>query len=476
MKNLSTFLFLLFACAWGQAQDVLVVHRKDGTVQRFAHGIYAAETSFWGSEADGLPVEALRPVTNETLPQLGADWQVTDFEKNADDEYSVFIAWDGTAPTALPYRLCIGTKPGITVETADTSFNVSPSDYSTNGPNTAIAIGHGRTRPLSFWYGTLGLNYNSQTAVNADYVLLHGQTYYYRVAASIPILRNDGGHDTLNVYGPEQHFRIPNLMAEAGIVPKALASDGAVLPSAEAWAAFRAAHLPADLGTPSDAALGSLWTEWMQTTEGCAQKLDLTDIPFDDGVLHLVASVPDVFYTWVATHEVVIVSPDGMESPMIQVQGKDSAQCRLTLVTDVQPEWQLLTNSYVQVEPIAYPQMSNSQSCVIIHTEAVIPGIRYRLTLTLAPVGIPVPFLLLTLGEEQNIEAAVAVQEPGTIRNKEFEATADTPAVVTLDDIFGQRGGARLVLKTNARTTALTRGTESNILRIAEVRLTPMPK
>lgn len=478
------------ACAQVQAQDVIVVHRKDGTVQQFPHGIYKADVHFWGSEAEGEPVQGLR-YGNFSTVDLGQEWQVTSYAKDSENQYAVFFAWNSMAPSGLEQCLWLSTRPGVTAENCDTVFWTPQLNggyrYNSQEVDHALFLYHKQASWGDFqWLGSLGINwwpYPQASIVSSAF--RHGQTYYYRIAARIPALRSDGGHDTLTVVGPECSFRIPDLMSESDELPASVAIDGLVYPSLQAWEAYRTAHFTADAELPAAEAFGTMWVKWLQTPEG--QALDTSAaVPhvYDDGTIRFLPAVPEAFHEWAMSREIVITDLTETIPVTITVNNQTQPRCEWSLVTTDREDWPLSQRTYIKATPITYQGTTNTDAAIDFDTRGMMPGVNYRLTVTFAPEGeLPQteenswyfqPTRLRMGLYPDGKESELKYMDDSSGRQY-FEQSGTEPTTFTFTAPSGMAPNRILRIVTAVRPPDLNIKTQINTLRVAEVRITPEP-
>ncbi|MBO4801651.1 MAG: hypothetical protein J5545_07280 [Bacteroidaceae bacterium] len=500
------FLLISFlVCTAVQAQDAFVVQRKNGAVQRFPHGIFKADIHFWGDDGnDGNT--GLSVTDNHLVNAAGDTCHIQGFIiKNDTHDWAVIISWNGTAPTTRPYQLCISTEEGVSLSNCDSVFVVARATYGemTFGGDHYIILGD-RDAFANFqtWVSTsYGAEYMNIDC--SDYPLQHGQTYYYRIAAHIPSLRSDGSHDTLTVYGPEYSFRIPDLMAESAFVPAAIARDGLVYPTAEAWDAFLAAvsaeadaalseddasdpyGAPVTYALPDAETCGKMWVKWLETPEGQAQDFSAaSDYQFDDGTIHFIAEIPAAFHQWARSRELVLTSIEDILPVDISVLNQQKPQCEWSLVTTEREDWPLTSRTYIKACPITYEGTSNTNAVIDFDTRSLLPGVRYRLTVTFAPEG-ELPETeenawhytptRLQMGFHQGGQSSTftVFKNPADATNY-FLQSGTEPTVITFPEPFLSLGNRVLRILSAVRPPDLNIQKQINVLRVAEVRLTPV--
>jgi hypothetical protein len=202
-----------------------------------------------------------------------------------------------------------------------------------------------------------------------NYPLQKGQTYYWRVVMRVPYLQDGQSQEAIVYDSQEYSFRIPLLMTESGLLPSGQCGKDVVYPDTTAWAAFYEKFFP-DVAADKLASLGKLWAIWI--ADHRSEVTISQDLTFDDGVLHLVSDVPDAFYQWMTTREVVINSLE---------QILDLTNGTQTLITDVDEKWQVPGNSFIQ---FASSTATANLTFTVDASEAV-PSIPYMLEIVFAP-------------------------------------------------------------------------------------------
>ena len=421
MKDIKIIIVSVFCLCCGSlsiAQDMTVVHLKDGSQLKFPNG-QAGETviSFWANTS--LEQDKVGQVYYSLL------------KKNEDyiakiDWYSYYF------PTIKSdVVLCIGMAKNPTVETA----------------NVIVPVTNAYDK------------YSYTVELGDDYPLEKGQTYYFRIVSRTPYLQG-GEQQTAYVYGRENSFRVPLLMGESGMIPAALAASEAIYPNSEAWAAFNQQYFP-EISEQRLWALPRLWMEWIADHQ--AEVTVSSDKTFDDGVLHLVGTIPKSFYTWMTNREIVINSPEYIKSI---TNGQLD-----TLVTNVDEKWQIPGNSYMQFGP----QKSTSNATVTYDVSEAIPGINYKMQIVFAPETIADPnedtnsFKPTKLRIDGSTVDANNQSTSGSLDNNENHIVQATEVTtLTFDNVINLTD---VVIKMNmlARESAQYK----RIIRLAEIRLIP---
>ena len=185
----------------------------------------------------------------------------------------------------------------------------------------------------------------------------------------VPYLQDGQSQEAIVYDSQEYSFRIPLLMTESGLLPSGQCGKDVVYPDTTAWAAFYEKFFP-DVAADKLASLGKLWAIWI--ADHRSEVTISQALTFDDGVLHLVSDVPDAFYQWMTTREVVINSLE---------QILDLTNGTQTLITDVDEKWQVPGNSFIQ---FASSTATANLTFTVDASEAV-PGIPYMLEIVFAP-------------------------------------------------------------------------------------------
>lgn len=489
-------IFLWLLCTLVQAQDTYVIHYKDGSTQRIPHGIYPGNISFWGGDAGEHGLEALRNQAGQASYDQGLS-PVTDYAKDdaLPTHYSVFIALKSGAPTASRLELCLGRQAGVTLEQCDTVLTFQlPDNYLSDRWDNILAFGdwaqaptlHGTETP---WHGPAQDQWLGELKYHR-LPLAHGQTYYYRTVARIPVLQSDGHRDTTVAYGPELSFRIPDLAGESGAVPPEVVQQELNLPSVEAWQQFLDSNFPGHAGLISHRGLCELWTEWLQTDEGrsAASALPGTVHEYDNAKVTFCSSVPTDFAAWMRQHEIVWSEPEDFLTQTVNVTTSDGYKSvpatYIEQVNDADSDWGNPVGSYLRflpATPDGYPsQVVAAKTFVPLHK--VVPGVSYRLSITFAPEtdtlnyqALPTPMSIAHWSQDYGY--ALEQDVPGKtslFSNTGSDAISATePTTLTFDLAPNALLGRILHVGSNVTPVGIRLRNQSGVFRIAEVRLTP---
>lgn len=533
-RNIITTVLLACAAALTtQAQEVLLVRMKDGTTARFSNGIDAGTVRFWGApEGKDLPQLAPTDFAEASAgeqPALGTDWHVADYCHRG-GQYAVAIAWRSSLmPASAKYAVCVGSEPGVNVENADTVFGLETTgrrwEFGQADDMTpslqALLPGQGEVNYLLLgqrdqygsWHGTyidLEEDNGPQERCWADCPLLHGKTYYYRVATQVTGRPNaeqaQRGAEEQHwyFYGPEQHFRVPNLAGDDGY------EAGGIYFSSDAWKKF-CEHFPEGQTLPEHV-IATLRAQWEAALETSPYDLaKATDITYDDGVVHLLPEVPEAFWTWMSTREIIVGAEQkemyGSQLTANNMTGEFFPDTEFQVVANADPAWNFPGNSYLLASPLSYDwqKTPNLNPALLFDLSQAVPGVRYRLTVTFAPetrftpdaegnyapadsVHLLPTYVQMTAftPSTPNISSAVVtpwgyatrafnLQNPNPLAEEttsRFIVSATEPRVVEMGEV--NLVGTYLKIYSNASNLSIRTGRYNNELRVAEVRLTPI--
>ena len=478
------------------AQDVTILHMKDGTQHRYINGVKnAAILDFYEVSPDRQEVSSGTDGAMTTHDNgYTQKWDVTHvwFE---DGQYTVAIVWLNDMPKNFQARhgICFGVAPGLSMDYCDTLLyftdvpakfqgQYSPKrdghfeecyfyDVSANSLNLNYAIIGPKT---NYYYKTVSLQ-NNQYRGDWTFVssrlkenripldLQYGQTYYYRTFAEGQV--EEGGQLKNKIfYGEEKRFRVPLVMADAAYYP-----DPEDAGSEEAISAF-ASHFPDSVNAPTWREISSLWQMWRKTDEGKSFDLmaHVTSKEFDDGTGYRLNYIPDAFYNWMAGREIVIDPFDVAEISKYYNSSTNeyietSTQER---ITDVDAKWGIPGRKYIRFMPVLG---TLNHSVTYRHSE-VVPGVRYKLQVIFAPEtdeASPAEKLLPTKVDVTDVKAN------NLIANKQ-EIPATKLTTLEFDYFSTTYMGLDLKIGTQVTNSDVAMGIYNRIMRIAEIRLIPV--
>ena len=481
------FTLLWLCCIMVQAQDIYVVHYKNGSTRQFPHGIYAGSLSFWGDADEEKGLDALR--NQAGLPTFATELaQVTDYATDdaSPTHYSIFLGLKSDAPTSLQLQLCLGHQAGVCLEQCDTVLAFQhESAYSNNKWDNVIAFGDWEQAPSTAlsWHGqatNLPLGYLPYSRL----ALVHGQTYYYRTLAHIPVLRGNGLRDTTVVYGPEQSFRIPDLAEESGAVPREVVREVLSLPTVEAWEQFLGMHFAGSAKQATDRGLCELWLEWQQTDEGhAATSTVVTSIhEYDNARVTFYHSIPDEFAAWLRSHEIIITAPEEYVPATGTWNGTSYLLSAVDCVSDEGAAWDNPTGHFMRIRALETDYPKYEPSNVFISLRHTIPSVAYRMTITFAPEPDTETYLdkpcIITVTHgpytpdfanlavtQANKKQLYASSEKGIPATEPTRLTIDIPADELVNHVLNIHGSSNLQIHVLGAT---------DVFRIAEIRLSPV--
>ncbi len=500
MKRYILFIITLMACSFVQAQDAFLIHFKDGTTQRIPHGIYSGILRTWGTETEELEFDGFTPLENDD-PWAGLTGNVA---KNEDDFltamwkdhdgqfiYTVLLLIPATAPTSLPYSFCMSTSPGVDLVHADTVLTLyKPKGYEEQ-TDVICSVGLGERLVNDYGNGAgilNGLHYSwgNISPNNFRIPLVHGTTYYYRLVAHIPTLRQGGLRDTLTVYGPELSFRIPDFVGESGVVPARMDADGILVPTSDAWAAFKARSFDVGLVAPADSSLCELWVEWTKTEGGrqATESLSRTSHHYDDVLVYFCDTVPDAFLPWLQHRELVFTQ----EEDFIVAQGVTNEGLKpiaaKEYVDDSASTWGNPSGHFIRFSPINLEgQKATTNATTLISLRQIIPDVSYRMTVTLAPETdtlshAPLPYRMRIWRTTNSLQLESGLIPSSTSMNDIYNVTdvlsSTEPHILTFEFEPNKLLNQILVVQTNNTVSAVARQRAISEFRIAEIRLTPI--
>lgn len=482
MKTRTILLIIaIMGCfASAAAQDVTTLHMKDGTTKRYLNGVKGATSiQFF----DYAPAKTYAPdYTSKHENDYVAEWNVNQVCR-IDGEYVVGLFWEDNVPSNFKanHGVLFGTTPGLTLDNCqEKQYAVSKYVRFKNSSGSLFIVANEHTHYM--WIGNkikspMLMSIDEQRFESYDTIanfirtpLEIDHTYYYRTFSEGKALVG-GEEQTVVFYGEERSFRVPRIMADFAYYPYPCATD-------EALAAFAAAHLPDTIAVPTWKQWEPLWNLWRATDEGKNYDLsaDITTEKFDDGTGYRLNRIPDEFYTWIANREIVIDPFDvaeitrGFDSTI-----KDSVNiANPNYIENVDEKWGVPGGKYVRFEPVIF----TVNYSVNYRNDEVVPGVRYKLQLNFPaetdeenmaekyPTKICVYSIngsksdKITLpGEDKKGAVTIPVTETTTIEVDNFSTTAV---------------GLNLRYQTAVSNAEIRRGQFNRILRIAEMRLTPV--
>lgn len=459
---------LLGGMLTAMAQSVAVFHLNNGASDNYGTDIVNGYKMY---------VWQYQPDTTRNTYAYG-DAQVAPYDVlypyKSGHQYCMMLGWYESIPASFDIKagLLVGTKPGISLDNCEWQTE-GLSNFAYN--NTTERIYYfamvGKPYPAigsRFHWGIDFYIEKEDTLRAINTVLEHGKTYYYRTYTKGYYWRN-GEQESTIFYGIEKAFRVPNLMEDSELMPEALYGTVYTYPTPEAWAAFNQHFSTA----PDELVMGRLWARWIET-DGGKQWLagaDKQRLQFDDGSLTLVSSIPDSFYQWITSREIIINSIDQIAelSYDVSAQGDTLYHCQPVMVAQVDSKWQLPGNSYMRFDPLVN---TTAPKITFNMQESLIPDMTYKAIVTFAPETRTElsDNTNLFLPTKLRIYVLDASNKQSQIGESQYEIPATEKTVVEIGNISGMAG-----LRLNSRVSnSEINKTFNRIMRISEIRLVPV--
>ena len=487
-RNILFALALLGSTA-ATAQDVTVLHIKDGTTRRYTNGMKeTTDISFYEFNPGSMAVPA---TSTHHENQYQVDWSVSSVW-NDNGKYTVGIYWKDDIPANFKarYGVLMGTKKGLNMGQYDQKAYYADESIRLNGMYTTSQLSSemqahymiiGQRHSYSYnwtvsekdnfgWvqFTQLSVPDTTRNIIVAD--LEPAATYFYRTFAEGQV-EEGGKTKTMVFYGEEQSFRIPRVMADNGYYPYPCGT-------AEAMSDF-ATNFPDSVNgyaitPPTWQQIEPLWNIWRNTDAGKNVALDITTAEFDDGTGYRLNSIPQEFYTWMTQREVVIDAVEGLteiSKYATTYYGDSTYTATADTICNVDAKWGVPGGKYIRFEPTS----STILPIVTYSSSEVVPGVHYKMALNFAPET-----------EVENTDSTatyflptiVRVQSTAGRKTATLFSSSEIPAteVTTLEveDFSTSSMGFSLQYEAYVRQTQVWRGTHNRIMRIAEIRLTPI--
>lgn len=481
MKTRRILLIIAFmGCFAGAvAQDVTILHMKDGTTKRYTNGVKGATSiQFF----DYAPAKTYAPdYTSKHENNYVAEWNVNQVCQ-IDGEYVVGLFWEDNLPSNFKAisGVLFGTAPGLTLDNCQEKKYATDAhvQYRYSGYLSVVTDEHTHY----MWIGSkikksMCMNIDGRNFISSDTIanfirtpLEVDHTYYYRTFSEGKALVG-GEEQTVVFYGEERSFRVPRIMADFAYYPYPCATD-------KSLAAFAAAHLPDTIAVPTWKQWEPLWNLWRATDEGKNYDLsaDITTEKFDDGTGYRLNRIPDEFYTWIANREIVIDPFDVLEIPRVyDSTTKDSVYTMtLSYIENVDEKWGIPGGKYIRFEPL----ITTMNQSITYRSKEVVPGVRYKLQMNLAPETgeesavymLPTKLRVYSISGDKSDE----IDLPGKEENGAVTIPATETTTIEVDNFSTTAVGLDLQYQTAVTSREIRYKTFNRILRIAEMRLTPM--
>jgi hypothetical protein len=462
------------------AQDVTILHMKDGTTKRYTNGAKGATSiQFF----DYAPAKTYAPdYTSKHENNYVGEWNVNQVCQ-IDGEYVVGLFWEDNVPSNFKAisGVLFGTAPGLTLDNCQEKMYATDArvQYRSSYGDLSYVINE---HTNYMWIGSkinrsMCMNIDGRNFISSDTIanfirtpLEIDHTYYYRTFSEGKALVG-GEEQTVVFYGDERSFRVPRIMADFAYYPYPRATD-------EALAAFAAAHLPDSIAVPTWKQWEPLWNLWRATDEGKNYDLsaDITTEEFDDGTGYRLNRIPDEFYTWIANREIVIDPFNVLEIPRVYDSTvKDSVYTMtLSYIENVDEKWGIPGGKYIRFEPL----ITTMNQSITYRSKEVVPGVRYKLQMNLAPETgeesevymLPTKLRVYSISGDKSDE----IDLPGKEAKGGVTITTTESTTIEMDNFSTTAVGLDLRYQTAVSNAEIRRGQFNRILRIAEMRLTPV--
>ena len=483
MKTKNILLTVAFmACGIGAtAQDVTVLHMKNGTTKRYTNGVKESTSIDFYEHTSGNSFSPDYTTTHEN--GYSVDWGVN-YVTRLNDEDFVGLFWEDKVPANFQAKhgVCFGTKAGLTVDNCEQKVYATDTKV-TVGRNTGNLSQLTNDHTHYMWIGpkkeinmTMFLEHITFTTTDTlNYIMTpleKGQTYYYRFFSEGQVIEG-GQQKTVVFYDDEKSFRVPRVMDDFEYYPYPQGTKAAI-------DAFSAAHFEG-FTVPTWQQMEPLWNKWRATDEGKNIDLsaDITTEEFDDGTGYRLNRIPDEFYTWMANREIVIDPFDVAEISKYYDRAYGDSLLTVTLekVTNIDTKWGVPGGKYIRFTP--YTATLNYS--FTYKSNEVVPGVRYKLCLNFAPetvientdttatIFLPTKIRVNTMYGNQKVQLT-----PSGSSSTTMEISATETTTINIEDFYTTAMGLNLIYETRVRAAEIRKGAYNRILRVAEIRLIPI--
>lgn len=483
MKTRTILLIIAFMGCFTDvvAQDVTILHMKDGKTKRYTNGVKGATSIQFFDYA--LAKTYAPDYTSKHENDYVAEWNVNQVCQ-IDGEYVVGLFWEDNVPSNFKAisGVLFGTAPGLTLDNCQEKMYATDArvQYRSSYGDLSYVINE---HAHYMWIGSkikksMCMNIDGKNFISSDTIanfirtpLEVDHTYYYRTFSEGKALVG-GEEQTVVFYGEERSFRVPRIMVDFAYYPYPCATD-------KALAAFAAAHLPDTIAVPTWKQWEPLWNLWRATDEGKNYDLsaDITTEKFDDGTGYRLNRIPDEFYTWIANREIVI-DPFGVAEITRGFDStiKDSVNlANPNYIENVDEKWDVPGGKYVRFEPFIF----TANYSVNYRNDEVVPGVRYKLQLNFPPETdeenmaekYPTKICVYSINGSKSDKITL----PGEDKKGAVTIPVTETTTSEVDNFSTTSVGLNLQYQTAVSNKEWRNKTFNRVLRIAEMRLTPMP-
>lgn len=495
-RNILFAIALMGNVATAMAQDVVILHMKDGTTRRYTNGVKeTTEICFYEFAPDNTVIPTMNTQHDNGYE---VEWNVNGVW-NDKGQYTVGIYWKDNVPDNFKARrgVLMGTEKGLSIDKHDhiayyedermryNYYTTSRLSLDEGGRYMII----GQRRNIYEWTireGENSYNYHWRLLTIPDTTrniietnLEQGHTYYYRTFAEGQV-EEGGTIKPLVFYGDECTIRIPHVMADNNYYSYPKGTNEAVADFATNFPdSVTVGESKVGITPPTWPQMESLWNIWRATDEGKRIDLsaDITTAQFDDGTGFRLNRIPKEFYTWMTHREVVIDAVDGLAdiSKIETSYYGDSVYTAIAdTIFDVDAKWGVPGGKYIRFTPNM--NYATVRPEVTYRSNEAVPGVLYRLQANFAP---ETKYENTDSTADLFLPTRIRVTATSGNRNKQLFNTsaAEIPAteVTTLnEDYCPSAMGLSLSYNPNVPMSYIYRGTHNKIMRIAEIKLTPI--
>ncbi|MBO4564297.1 MAG: hypothetical protein J5720_02565 [Bacteroidaceae bacterium] len=494
-RTIISCLTLMLAISLSAQQNIgqaITVHMKDGTKVVYQAGTRLG-LNVWGDfekeTISNFPNPGEEPTVRKEMTMGSVNFQsLSDYGEEAS-----YIAVERLAPGQYSAKMKVNSSFG--------SNHVSGTCISTKENPTWGEDGIGKKQTYDYCiFGAkpekLSIDEEERWC---DYPLELGQTYYVRPFAAVYYNPDATNADPNNrvyttFYGEELNFRVPDSISDHywyynGSMYCGRYTSGAMVATQEAWNVFSAKHAGKVLEDINNyyfryKSLDGLLSDYIATGAAVVRRAET----YDDGTVYFVDEVPDAFIDFVNAYYQQENTPQEMVYQHLisylaeggETSGRYTKSAVLGQIANVDPSWNIPTNSYLYVTPTT----ASANPTVGIELPKFVPG-KYKILITMAPETVaenneenaskflPSKFRI-TLYEanlNNNEYPTGGARMTNAEGGNDFIIPADKTSTIELEYEFTSY---RAIIQLQANVLSKDRSTYSRCLRIAEIRLVPV--
>ena len=493
-RTIISCLTLMLAISLSAQQNIgqtITVHMKDGTKVVYQEGIQMS-LNVWGDfekeTISNFPNPGEEPTVRKERTMGSVSFQsLSDYGEEAS-----YIAVERLAPGQYSAKMKVYSSFG--------SNHILGTCISTKGNPTWGEDGIWKQTYDYCIFGTKPEKLSiDEEECWCDYPLEPGQTYYVRPFAAVyynPDAKNANPNNRVytTFYGEELNFRVPDSISDHywfynGITYESKYNPGATVATEDAWNAFSAKHAGKVLDEINYypfryKSLNELLSDYIATGASVVRRAET----YDDGTVFFVDEVPDAFIDFVNAYYQQENTPQEMVYQHLisylaeggETSGKYTKNSVLSQLANVDPSWNIPSNSYLYVTPTT----ASAQPYVGIELPRFVPG-KYKILITMAPETVaenneenaskflPSKFriYLFEASLNNNEYPTVGARMTNADGTNDFIAPADKTNTFELEYEFTSY---HAIIQLQSYVTSSQLKTYSRSLRIAEIRLVPV--